>query len=82
MKRLSDEFAVLLEAVSAIEAGMARSLLEAADIPCLIAGPDFDVAELGHAAHDSLRGTNVYVPKAAFERAQALLADAWPSDPD
>jgi len=82
MKRLDEEFAVLLEAVAPLEAEMARSLLEAEDIPCLVQGPDFDMAELGRAAHDAVRGTSLYVPKAALERAQAVLAAAWPSDGD
>ena len=84
MKKMDEEFALLLEAVDATEAGLAQSLLKAEGIPCVIQGPDFDVVELGRAAHDSARGTNVYVPHAAYEQAQTILKLAWgdaaPSD--
>lgn len=78
MKRNEDEFALLLEGVNGIEAGMAKSLLAAEGIPCLVQGPDFDVAELGRAVHDMARGTNLFVPRQALVRAQRILdAAAW-----
>ena len=76
MERMDEEFAVLLEGINGIEAGMARSILEAGGIPSMRHGPDFDVAELGRAAHDSLRGTSILVPHGALERARQLLEDA------
>jgi len=82
MKRLEDEFCLLLEAVDTVDAELAKSVLEAGEVPCLIQGPDFDVVELGRAAHDMLRGTNVYVPKEAEEKARALLAEAWKDLPE
>ncbi len=82
MQRNQDEFALLLEGVNGIEAGMAKSLLAAEGIPSLIQGPDFDVAELGRAVHDMARGTHLFVPHQAFARAQRVLADAAWSDAD
>ena len=77
-----EEFALLLEAANPEEVAMARGLLESADIPCLVHGPDFDVAELGTAAHARIRHQNVYVPNAAFEKASAILAEAWGTEPE
>ena len=65
-----------------VTADLAKSLLEAEGIPSLVQGPDFDVAELGRVAHDTARGTNVYVPPSALEQAQAILERAWGSDTD
>jgi hypothetical protein len=76
----ADDFALLLEASDPTEVELARGLLSEAGIPCFVHGPDFDVAELGRAAHDVVRRPNVYVPKAALERAQAVLARAWGED--
>ena len=76
------DFALLLEAANPEEVAMARGLLEAADIPCLVHGPDFDVAELGIAGHAVIRHQNVYVPNAAFEQASAILAEAWGTEPE
>ncbi|MDA1266612.1 MAG: DUF2007 domain-containing protein [Planctomycetota bacterium] len=73
----SDEHDLLLDSVDKTVADMAKGLLEAAGIPCLFHGPDFDVAELGTAAHQSSRGVSVYVPKGAREKAQAVLDKAW-----
>ena len=77
MAKPSDDFALLLEASSPVEVELARGLLDAAGIPCLVHGPDFDIAELGRAAHDAVRRPNVYVPKSALERATAVLQEAW-----
>ena len=59
-----------------VELELVRSLLEEAGIPVLAHGPDFDVAELGTAAHANLRGRDLYVPPAAFEKARDLVVDA------
>jgi len=82
MKRLEDEFCLLLEGVSMVEAELAQGLLLGADIPCLLQGPDFDMAELGVAARGSVRGTNVYVPTAAEAAARELLDEAWEAPED
>ncbi len=76
MQPNSEEFAVLLEGINAYEAGMVRSLLDAAGIPSLAHGPDFDIAELGLAAHDVLRGTNILVPHTALESAKQVLEES------
>ena len=76
-----DDFAVLLEGSDRIEADLAKNLLAEAGIPCAMRGPDFDVAELGRAAHDMLRGTDVLVPASALEKARAILEEAWGKKP-
>jgi putative intracellular protease/amidase len=73
MKRYDEEFAVLLEGINGMQAGMAASLLEDAGIPCMQHGPDFDMAEFGSAAHAMLRGTSLLVPHSALQRAQEEL---------
>jgi hypothetical protein len=75
--RFQDRFDVLLVAVDAIEGGMASSVLEAAGIPSLLHGPDFDVAELGFASHSRTRGANLLVPKGSRDAARAALVEAW-----
>ena len=81
MKSRDESYALLAEGINGIEVGLLKSLLEAEGIPCLAKGQDFDVVELGSAAHDMLRGTNLYVPHAALEKAQALLKSAnWNSE--
>ena len=77
MSKPSDEFALLLEAVGPVDTDLARELLEEKGIPCLVHGPDFDLAELGVASHQTLRGANLYVPKAALEQARAAIEAAW-----
>ena len=72
-----EEFALLLEGANKVEADLAKNLLDEAGIPSMAQGPDFDIAELGHAVHDMIRGLDVYVPRAALERAQEILAAAW-----
>lgn len=80
MKSHDESYALLAEGINGIEVGLLKSLLAAAGIPCLAKGKDFDVIELGSAAHDMLRGTNLYVPHAALEQARALLEAAdWNS---
>jgi hypothetical protein len=71
------DFDLLLEAVTPIEAEMVKSLLAAQGIPCLVHTVDFDMVELGKAAHDSVRHPDIYVPKGTRERAQAILDEAW-----
>ena len=73
----SDEHDLLLDSVDKVKADLAKGLLAEAGIPCLFHGPDFDVAELGTAAHQTLRGVSVYVPRGAREKAQAVLEAAW-----
>ncbi len=73
MRRFDEEYAVLLEGINGIEAGMASSVLEVEGIPSMKHGPDFDVGEFGSAAHDMLRGTALLVPHSALERARELL---------
>jgi len=72
-----DEFAVLLEGVNKIEADLAKNLLAGAGIPSMTQGPDFDMAELGRASHDMVRGQDLCVPAAALQRARAVLDEAW-----
>ena len=76
MKRYDEEFAVLLEGINGMQAGMAASLLEDAGIPCMQHGPDFDMAEFGSAAHAMLRGTSLLVPHSALARAREELDKA------
>jgi len=83
MGRPGDDYALILKAGDAIEADLARNLLTEADIPCLAHGPDFDVAELGLAAHNMVRGTDLYVPRELRGRARDVLRQAWgPIDED
>jgi len=81
VKRYDEEFAVLLEGINAFQADMAAGLLEGAGVPCMQHGPDFDVAELGRAAHAMLRGTSLLVPHSALARAQAILEEAGWGEP-
>lgn len=71
---------LLLDTVPSVTAELARNLLQAAGIPVIQHSPDFDVAELGVAAHGMLRGMSVYVPASALERAREILAEAWGED--
>lgn len=77
MARIEDEHALLLEAAEAVEVDLAQGLLEAAGIPSIAHGPDFDVAELGTAVHHALRRRDLYVPRASLEEARAVLERAW-----
>jgi len=78
--RDENEPALLLEGADAVRAELAKGLLAGAGIPVVTRGPDFDVAELGRAAHDNLRGLALYVPAAALERAREILREAWGDD--
>jgi hypothetical protein len=70
------DFDLLLEAVDPFAAEMAKDLLAEAGIPCLIHSPDFDVVELGKAAHDATRHPDLYVPKGTLARAREILEEA------
>ena len=83
MGRPSEDYAVLLKAADTVELDLARNLLREADIPHLVHGPDFDVAELGVAGHHMVRGSNLYVPRELRGRARDVLRAAWgPIDED
>jgi hypothetical protein len=77
MGRPSDDYALLIEAVEPIELDLALGLLEQAGIPTLVHGGDFDLAELGLAAHNATRRPNLYVPHLLRGRARAVLDEAW-----
>src|SRR5437868_776979 len=47
MKKMRDEFDVLLPSVDPLEGELTRDLLEQEGIPSMLHGPDFDKAELG-----------------------------------
>jgi len=75
------KFDLLLAAPDAVEAELARGILAAHGIPCLLHGQDRDFAELGCAAHRVASRPDLYVPKGAGERARALLDEAWGEEP-
>lgn len=77
MGRLEDDYALLLDGVDHVRAELARSILEAEGIPAMIHGPDFDVVELGIAAHASVRGVSIFVPKISEGPAREALEAAW-----
>ncbi|MAF65493.1 MAG: hypothetical protein CMJ84_07530 [Planctomycetes bacterium] len=77
MSKPGEDFALLIEGGDSVHLDLARNLLEQAGLPCLVHSDDFDVAELGTAAHAVLRLGNLYVPHGALESARALLAEAW-----
>ncbi|HJO27472.1 MAG TPA: DUF2007 domain-containing protein [Planctomycetota bacterium] len=77
MGQKPNDIACLLEAPTAVEAELARGLLEEAGIPCLFHGRDADFAEFGASAHMSLTRPSLFVPAAALDGARALLAEAW-----
>lgn len=78
MGRIADDYAILLDSTSQVEAQLAQGLLTEAGIPCLLHGPDFDRVELGYTVHGTAFGVSVYVPQAALEQARAVLREAWP----
>jgi hypothetical protein len=77
MSRTRDDFELLIPAADSVAARLAQGLLEAEGIPARIHNADFDMAELGTAAHDRLRRPDVLVPKGTLERARELLDEAW-----
>lgn len=68
-----EEFALLLAAPHPVRAELARNVLQEAGIPALLHGQDRDFAELGAQVHMALARPDLYVPKAALERARAVL---------
>jgi len=79
---IEDEYGLLLDTVDKVTADLACNLLQKEGIPTYQHGPDFDVVELGAAAHGMVRGISVFVPKDAVDRAQAVLDDAWGTGED
>jgi len=77
MQRPSEEFALIVRGANKVEIDLARDLLSAAEIPVLVHGPDFDVAELGVEVHQQLRTRDVYVPRELRGRAIEVLRTAW-----
>ncbi len=77
MSSIEKDYARLLDTVTKVTADLACEVLNGAGIPCLQHGPDFDMAELGAAAHGFVRGVSVFVPKSAVERARAILVETW-----
>lgn len=77
MKRMNDEFDVLLYAIDPIAGDLARDLLSSVDIPSMLNGPDFDRAELGLATHNVIRHPDLLVPKGSRAQARAILVEAW-----
>lgn len=77
----SRDLACILGAADPITIELARGLLDGAGIPCLVHGPDFDLAELGHAAHDSTRRQDLFVPRSERSRALDILEQAWGERP-
>ncbi len=77
MKKMRDEFDVLLPSVDPLEGEMARELLEERGIPSMLHGPDFDTAELGLLAHNVTRHPGLLVPKGSRTRAREILVEAW-----
>ncbi len=73
----SEEYALLMGAATPVDADLARQLLEEAGIPCLLHGMDRDLAELGSAVHMLVSRPDIYVPRAALERAVEVLREAW-----
>ncbi|MDP6368163.1 MAG: DUF2007 domain-containing protein, partial [Planctomycetota bacterium] len=82
MGQFPADIACLLEAPTAVEADLARGILEEAGIPCISHGRDADFAELGASAHMAYTRPNLFVPASALERARDLLAAAWGALPD
>lgn len=81
MSSTRSDFALLLAAPDPVEADLARGLLAAAGIPCMLHGQDRDLAELGAASHMGIARPDVLVPKAALSRAREVLDEAWGAGP-
>jgi len=77
MSTPADDYALLLAAATPVDAELAKDLLAAEGIPCLFHAQDRDLAELGHASHLAVSRPDVYVPKAALERAIEILRATW-----
>jgi hypothetical protein len=68
---------LLLDTGPRVTAELAKNLLAGASIPVLLTGPDFDVAEFGVFAHDTLRGVSLLVAPGSFDAACEILDEAW-----
>ena len=77
MPRIEDEYAIAVEGLDGVSLALGRNVLDAAGIPSLAHSPDFDMAELGRAAHDQIRGSMILVPKTLLEKARTALREAW-----
>jgi hypothetical protein len=74
------DYDLLLEAPSAVDAALAKDLLEARGIPSFTQGRDRDLAELGAGVHNALTRPDLYVPKGMREKARAVLDEAWSAE--
>jgi hypothetical protein len=72
-----DEFDLLLEAPTSVEADMAREILAQRGIPTFLHGKDRDLAELGAAIHSAYTQPDLFVPKGRRAEARAILDEAW-----
>lgn len=77
MSTPADDFALLIPAATAVDAELAKELLESEGIPVLIHGFDRDFAELGGAVHLQVSRPDVYVPKTALASAFEILRRTW-----
>lgn len=77
MSTPSDDYALLLAAATAVDAELAKELLESEGIPVLFHGLDRDFAELGAAVHLQVSRPDVYVPKTALDSAVEILRRTW-----
>lgn len=75
MKHPNEDLAVAAEGLNGVSLALAKNVLDVAGIPCMVHGPDFDVAELGRAAHDQVRGGVLLVPRTLLARARAALEE-------
>jgi len=73
----SDDYALLIPCATAVEAELAKDLLASHGIPVLFESMDRDFAEIGYAAHLNISRPEVFVPRAAFDKAVAILKSAW-----
>lgn len=81
MGSLENDYDLLLSAPNPVEAALAKDLLAEHGIPSFTSGLDRDMAELGSGVHNAIARPDVYVPKGMRERAQAVLKEAWETEP-
>lgn len=77
MRSLEQDYDLVLRAPNAVEASMAKELLESSGIPCFLHGRDRDMAELGAGVHNALTRPDLFVPKGMGERAKKVLDATW-----